>query len=71
MEFGDTGTGVPHPELLFRPFQAGADASGLGLYISKAIARSFGGDLRFEPQPEGARFVLELPRAEAAKGESR
>jgi signal transduction histidine kinase len=50
--------------LLFRPFQHGADASGLGLYVSKAMARSFGGDLRFEPQRQGACFVVELLRAD-------
>jgi len=64
LKFADTGSGVSHPEWLFRPFQEGADASGLGLYVSRAIARSFGGDLRFEPQRQGACFVVELLRAD-------
>jgi PAS domain S-box-containing protein len=64
LKFADTGPGVSHPEWLFRPFQPGADASGLGLYVSRAIARSFGGDLRFEPRYQGACFVVELLRAD-------
>ncbi len=39
--------------------------SGLGLYISRRIARAMGGDLTVESTPgEGARFTLELPGAE-------
>jgi PAS domain S-box-containing protein len=64
LKFADTGSGVRHPEWLFRPFQHGADASGLGLYVSRAIVRSFGGDLRFEPHHQGACFVVELLRAD-------
>lgn len=58
--FQDSGPGVPAPELLFQPFQAGADGSGLGLYISRAIVRSYGGDLRFDPSARGCCFVVEL-----------
>jgi PAS domain S-box-containing protein len=70
VKISDTGTGVRHPELLFRPFQEGAEASGLGLYISKAIARSFGGDLRFEHSKDGACFIVELSRADTKEQES-
>jgi two-component system, LuxR family, sensor kinase FixL len=63
VSFIDSGIGVRHPEWLFRPYQEGADASGLGLYISRAIARSFGGDVRFEPQKEGAGFSVDLSLA--------
>lgn len=36
--------------------------SGLGLYISRRLARAMGGDLMVESAPgQGARFVLELP----------
>ena len=45
IRFEDTGTGVASPENLFRPFQRGAESSGLGLYVSSAIMRSFGGEL--------------------------
>ncbi len=61
--FQDSGPGVEAPERLFQPFQAGADGSGLGLYISRAIVRSYGGDLRFDPSARGGRFVVELPMA--------
>jgi two-component system, LuxR family, sensor kinase FixL len=58
--FVDSGGGVAHPEFLFRPFQEGAESSGLGLYLSRAFVRSFGGELRHEPMPEGACFVVDL-----------
>jgi signal transduction histidine kinase len=31
------------------------------LYVSRFIVRSYGGELRFEPQPQGACFTIELP----------
>jgi two-component system, LuxR family, sensor kinase FixL len=61
IRFVDTGTGVSSPEHLFRPFQRGAESSGLGLYVSRAIMRSFGGDLSFEPRSEGCCFAVILP----------
>jgi two-component system, LuxR family, sensor kinase FixL len=60
VEFTDTGGGVARPEFLFRPFQAGADASGLGLYLSRAFLRTFGGELRYLPAPGGACFIVSL-----------
>ena len=60
IRFFDSGPGVAHPENLFRPFQPGAHSAGLGLYISQAILRSYGGGLRYEPQPSGSCFVIEL-----------
>ncbi|MGA2813588.1 MAG: ATP-binding protein [Candidatus Acidiferrum sp.] len=62
IRFEDTGVGVTAPEGLFRPFQQGADATGLGLYVSRAILRSFGGDLVFEPRSEGCCFAVKLNR---------
>jgi len=32
----------------------------LGLYLSRAIAHSMSGELRYEPAPSGSCFVLEL-----------
>jgi two-component system sensor kinase FixL len=61
--FQDSGPGVDGPDRLFQPFQAGADGTGLGLYISRAIVRSYGGDLRFDPSARGCCFVVELPVA--------
>ena len=56
----DSGPGVVSPECLFQPFQPGADGTGLGLYVSRAVVRSYGGELRFEPSERGSRFVVEL-----------
>ena len=64
VRFYDSGPGVAHPEDLFRPFQPNAAHSGLGLYITRAILRSHGGSLRYEPQPEGSCFTVELWPAE-------
>ncbi len=60
IRFEDSGPGISNPERLFQPFQQGADGSGLGLYVSRAVVRSYGGELRFEPRAEGSCFVVEL-----------
>jgi signal transduction histidine kinase len=60
IRFRDTGCGVAHPERLFRPFQQQAEATGLGLYLSRAFMRSFRGDLRYEPEPAGSSFIIDL-----------
>lgn len=62
IHFEDTGVGISSPDLLFKPFQQGADATGLGLYVSRAILRSCGGDLIFEPVTEGCCFTVSLAR---------
>jgi two-component system, LuxR family, sensor kinase FixL len=59
----DSGVGVSDPASLFQPFQAGATSTGLGLYISRSLLRSYGGDLKFDPPERGAAFVVELVRA--------
>jgi len=59
IRFLDTGPGIPAPERLFEPFQPGADGAGLGLYVSRAMLRSYGGELRYEPQESGSCFVVE------------
>jgi two-component system sensor kinase FixL len=56
----DNGSGVRSPMNLFKPFQQQAEATGLGLYLSRAFMRSFQGDLRYEPTSSGACFVVEL-----------
>ena len=63
VRFRDTGCGVAHPDRLFRPFQQQAQATGLGLYLSRAFMRSFRGDLRYEPEPRGSSFIVELSAA--------
>jgi signal transduction histidine kinase len=66
----DHGPGLPAAAIrrLFRPFSRSArDAAGsapgvgLGLALSRRLARSMGGDLRLDAHPDGgACFVLEL-----------
>jgi C4-dicarboxylate-specific signal transduction histidine kinase len=56
----DTGHGISNPDRLFQPFQEGAEATGLGLYLSRALVRTFNGDLRYEPPPSGCCFALDL-----------
>ena len=68
IRFEDTGIGVTSPEKLFRPFQPGAKASGLGLYVSRAIMRSFGGELAYEARSEGSCFAVILPLHVEAEG---
>jgi two-component system, LuxR family, sensor kinase FixL len=63
VEFADNGGGVAHPEHLFRTFQSGAAASGLGLYLSRAFMRSFGGELHYQPIPHGTCFVVSMTPA--------
>jgi signal transduction histidine kinase len=66
IRFEDTGVGVRSPQQLFRPFQQGADGTGLGLYVSRAIVRSFRGELRYEARPAGCCFAVVLaPLAES------
>jgi PAS domain S-box-containing protein len=60
IRFRDTGCGVAHPDRLFRPFQQEAQATGLGLYLSRAFMRSFRGDLRHESEIDGSSFIVEL-----------
>lgn len=62
IRFRDTGAGIASPENLFRPFQRGAKSTGLGLYVSRAIMRSFGGELGHVPSPDaGCCFEVVLP----------
>jgi signal transduction histidine kinase len=64
----DRGPGIPLEARgrLFKKFsrlQRSVGGMGLGLYISRGIARAHGGDLSFEaPSEGGSRFILSLPR---------
>src|SRR5262249_39928024 len=70
----DHGPGLPDRALrrLFRPFSKSAhDAAqsapgiGLGLALSRRLARALGGDLRLlDNGPDGATFALLLPLAD-------
>lgn len=48
------------PATSFILFQKDAAANGLGLYISRGLLRSYGGELRLEQGTGGAHFVIEL-----------
>ncbi len=79
----DTGDGIPADQLerIFAPFeQAGGvadrarrDGAGLGLTISRELARAMGGDLRCASTPgQGSVFEFTLPlRTCASEAESR
>ena len=60
IRFTDTGPGIPRDHKIFQPLQKGAEATGLGLYLSRALMRSFRGELRHDPQHSGCSFILEL-----------
>jgi two-component system sensor kinase FixL len=60
VRFEDTGIGIANPENLFRPFQRGADSSGLGLYVSRAILKSFSAEIVHEARAQGCCFAVVL-----------
>jgi two-component system, LuxR family, sensor kinase FixL len=59
--FADSGPGVSDPASLFKPFRSGSGDVGIGLYVSRALLRRYGGDVRYEPASSGARFIVEVP----------
>jgi signal transduction histidine kinase len=69
----DSGVGIATEDLerIFDPFFSrradGSQGTGLGLPISRALARSFHGDIAVESRAgAGARFTLQLPEAAAS-----
>ncbi len=62
IRFRDSGPGVTSPDSLFEPFQPAAEGTGLGLYISRAVVRSYGGDLRLDPADRSC-VLIELEHA--------
>jgi signal transduction histidine kinase len=69
----DQGPGLSEADQarVFEKFErlgrSGDGGSGLGLYISRRLARAMGGDLFVESAPgQGARFVLEVARTVSA-----
>lgn len=68
LRVSDSGEGVANPAGLFEPFRSETGHTGIGLYVSRAILRSYGGDLRYEAPERGAAFVLELALASGNGG---
>lgn len=66
----DTGPGIREAEKLFQPFQQGAEATGLGLYLSRALMRSLHGDLCHDATVPGCCLVIELTVADAIEKDS-
>lgn len=69
----DQGPGLSDEQsaVIFEKFErlgrSGDGGSGLGLYISRRLARAMGGELAVESAPgQGARFILELPDDDGA-----
>jgi C4-dicarboxylate-specific signal transduction histidine kinase len=67
--FEDTGNGIPDPDGLFKPFYQRSEASGLGLYVSRAILRSFRGEIEYRPQERGCCFAVMLTIFALSRGE--
>ena len=78
IEVSDAGTGVDaeQAERIFEPFERGSSrltegvsGTGIGLSISRDLARAHGGDLTLRSDASGAHFTLQLntPEAEVAK----
>jgi two-component system aerobic respiration control sensor histidine kinase ArcB len=76
-EIRDSGQGIPHDkiEAVFEPFvrlrsSGGLPGTGLGLPISRNLARAMGGDLTVSSElGRGSRFTLSLPRSASSSGE--
>ncbi len=74
----DQGEGLSEAQQarVFEKFErlgrSGDGGSGLGLYISRRLARAMDGELTVDSAPgQGARFVLELPSFDEQRGEVR
>jgi len=67
LSVADTGPGLPEQARsnLFKPFAGSTrrDGTGLGLALSRDLARAMGGDLELgETGDSGTRFVIFLPK---------
>ena len=72
VEVVDVGSGVPEQDLdaIFDIYLTTAEAGrglGLGLPLSRRLARLLGGELRAVAHKGGGRFLLELPSGEGAR----
>jgi len=60
------GPAIRAIESLFEPFQPGAVGTGLGLYVSRAIVRTFGGELSCANYDGWSCFLVELMQVQPA-----
>lgn len=60
VSFIDSGPGVQDPSRLFQAFRPNSDGTGLGLYISRMLARSFDGELVHVSRTSGCQFDVTL-----------
>lgn len=68
----DEGPGVPEDRRarLFEPFFTTKEGGlGVGLYLSRRLARAHDGELSLEASARGARFVLRLPLTDTPAGD--
>jgi two-component system nitrogen regulation sensor histidine kinase NtrY len=74
LEIADTGHGIAREDFahLFQPyFSTRGRGTGLGLAIVQHIINDHGGRIRAEQnRPRGAKFLVELPVADEARGDS-
>ncbi len=73
VRIANDGPGIPRDQVerLFQAYQAGLRVGqpgsiGLGLYVSRQLARGMGGDLGFVPERQLVAFELTLPSPETA-----
>jgi PAS domain S-box-containing protein len=71
VRIADNGPGIPdtQKESIFGKGEKGleSDGTGIGLYLVETLVEAYGGAVRVEDnEPEGAVFVVELPRADGA-----
>lgn len=77
----DTGTGIPQPEQeklfgkfeqVITPTRGKAPGSGLGLFISRGVARKMGGDVYLEKSApdQGSTFVFSIPKAGSQRAQT-
>ncbi len=67
VRFADNGPGISPEQPVFQPFQTGSSSTGLGLFVSRACLRTFGGELHHTQRPGECCFIVELPPIVAAE----